>query len=119
MPTRTTNPPFLNGVPEMLILHLLSHKPMYGYELVGAIRSSSAHALEFGEGCVYPILHRLEAEGLLAAAAATVGGRSRITYRVTAKGRRGLAETVGRWEQIVGAVNRVLRGGPHDESVLA
>ena len=65
MKSKRTNPDFLNGVPELLILSLLSRRPMYGYELVQAIRQSTAGTLEFGEGCVYPILHRLEAEGLL------------------------------------------------------
>ena len=34
MAARTSNPPFLNGVPELLILQLLSQQAMYGYELV-------------------------------------------------------------------------------------
>ena len=63
MTTRRTNPDFLNGVPELLILSLLAGRPMYGYELVQAIRQSTQGTLEFGEGCVYPVLHRLEAEG--------------------------------------------------------
>ena len=36
---------------------------MYGYELVQAIREQSGGALEFGEGCVYPLLHKLEEAG--------------------------------------------------------
>ena len=74
MKTKRTNPDFLNGVPELLILSLLSRRSMYGYELVQAIRQSTRGTLEFGEGCVYPILHRLEAEGLLASKRETVGG---------------------------------------------
>lgn len=66
---RKSNPPFLNGVPEMLILKLLSRRPMYGYELVQAIRQATNEELQFGEGCVYPILHRLESQGLLKACA--------------------------------------------------
>src|SRR5262245_61792377 len=62
MGVRKANPPFLNGVPELLILDLLSRRAMYGYELVQAIRAASGGSLEFGEGCVYPILHRLETQ---------------------------------------------------------
>ena len=56
MNKKRTNPDFLNGVPELLILRLLSRQPMYGYEIVQAIRRSTEQTLEFGEGCVYPIL---------------------------------------------------------------
>ena len=86
MKTKRTNPDFVNGVPELLMLSLLARRPMYGYEIVQAIRQSTRGILEFGEGCVYPILHRLEAEGLLGSKRETVGGRSRVVYRVTARG---------------------------------
>src|SRR5437868_2804543 len=59
-PARNSNPDFLNGVPELLVLRLLARRPMYGYQLVRAIEQSSGQVLEFGEGCIYPVLHRLE-----------------------------------------------------------
>jgi PadR family transcriptional regulator, regulatory protein PadR len=73
-----TNPGFLNGVPAMLILQLLRRRPTYGYELVQAIRRATDHVLSFDEGCVYPLLHRLEAEGMLDARPELVAGRNRI-----------------------------------------
>src|SRR4051794_7447101 len=99
MNRRRPNPPFLNGVPELLLLHLLARRPMHGYELVQAIRASTDQAFQFGEGCIYPILHRLEAEQLLSARRETVAGRSRVVYQVTDKGRQQLAESVTCWEQ--------------------
>jgi PadR family transcriptional regulator, regulatory protein PadR len=114
MSTRRTNPPFLNGVPELLVLQLLARKPMYGYELVHAIKTTTDHAFEFGEGCIYPILHRLEADRMLSARRETVAGRSRVVYQVTDKGRKQLATSVAGWEQVVKAVDRVLRGGADD-----
>jgi PadR family transcriptional regulator, regulatory protein PadR len=119
MKTKRTNPDFLNGVPELLLLSLLSRRPMYGYELVQAIRQSTRGTLEFGEGCVYPILHRLEAEGLLSSKRETVAGRSRVIYRVTAKGSKQLASTTTTWQQIVQAINHALHGGEHGEPALA
>ena len=119
MKTKRTNPDFLNGVPELLILSLLSRRPMYGYELVQAIRESTQATLEFGEGCVYPVLHRLEAESLLDGKRMTVGGRSRVVYRVTAKGAKRFAATASSWRQIVGAVEGALQGGEHGEPALA
>ena len=120
MSTRRTNPPFLNGVPELLVLQLLARKPMYGYELVQAIKTTTDHAFEFGEGCIYPILHRLEADRMLSARRETVAGRSRVVYQVTDKGRKQLVTSVACWEQVVKAVDRVLRGGADDgQPVLA
>ena len=119
MTKRTTNPAFLNGVPEMLLLQLLAGRPMYGYELVQAIRASTEARLEFGEGCIYPILHRLEAEELLESHRQLVGGRNRVVYRITPKGKRRLHETVRDWHQIVEAVQLCLQGGVHARPELA
>jgi PadR family transcriptional regulator, regulatory protein PadR len=119
MRTKRSNPDFLNGVPELLILSLLSRRSMYGYELVQAIRHATHGTLEFCEGCVYPVLHHLEAEGMLAGKRETVSGRSRVVYRVTAKGSKRLATTVTTWEQIVQAVNHALQGGKHGKPALA
>jgi len=119
MSERKSNPAFLNGVPEMLILRLLSEGPTYGYELVQQIRSSTRDGLEFGEGCVYPILHRLEAQSLLKSSRESVGGRSRVVYRVTARGKAQLADTVASWRQVVEAINHALQGGGRGRAAMA
>jgi PadR family transcriptional regulator PadR len=119
MTRRRTNPPFLNGVPELLLLHLLSRRPMHGYELVQAIKQATNRELQFGEGCIYPILHRLEAQGVLSASAESVAGRSRVVYRLTPKGRKQLGDSVRCWQRVVGAINRALQGEDHAEPVLA
>jgi PadR family transcriptional regulator, regulatory protein PadR len=112
MAKKRTNPDFLNGVPELLLLRLLSARPMYGYELVQAIRVSTDGCLTFGEGCIYPILHRLEADGMLTSRRETVGGRDRFVYRVTPRGRAQLAERISAWEQVAGTIHKALQGGP-------
>jgi len=110
MTRKRTNPDFLNGVPELLILRLLAARPMNGYELVMAIRLTTNGRLEFGEGCIYPLLHRLAADGLLVSRRETVGGRDRFVYRATASGRKQLAERVGAWEQVTSAIRLALEG---------
>ena len=119
MARRRTNPDFLNGVPELLILKLLSQKPMYGYELVQNIKLLSSGQLEFGEGCVYPLLHRLEAEGALASRRENVAGRSRVVYRVSRAGQSRFQEASNRWSSVVSAVQLVLQGGAHGRVQLA
>ena len=113
MKTAATNPDFLNGVPELVILRLLAGQPMYGYELVQRIRASSGEQLTFGEGCVYPILHRLEDQGYLTSKRENVGGRSRVVYRVSRQGKARLAHATAEWQRVVAAVGVILQGGKH------
>ncbi|MDB5311732.1 MAG: putative transcriptional regulator [Gemmataceae bacterium] len=110
---------FLNGVPELLILRLLARQPMYGYELVQTIRLTSDDVLAFGEGCIYPILHRLESEGCLASRREEVAGRNRVVYRLTQAGRKRLETATARWEGITAAVGRLLGGGSDGSPFMA
>jgi PadR family transcriptional regulator, regulatory protein PadR len=119
MSTKKTNPDFLNGVPELLILKLLAKTPMHGYDVVQAIKLSSGSRLEFGEGCVYPILHRLEAQEFLTSSRELVGSRSRIVYRITKRGTRRLAECCDAWKHVVAGVTAVLQGGEHGQPAMA
>lgn len=108
MPQRRTNPEFLNGVPELMVLKLLSVRPMYGYELVEAIKRETKGTLAFGEGCIYSLLHLLENKKILSSERKKVHGRSRVIYEVTPKGRKRLQESTDRWLEVVHAVNTVL-----------
>jgi PadR family transcriptional regulator, regulatory protein PadR len=119
MSTKKTNPDFLNGVPELLVLQLLDRQAMHGYDLVQGIREASGGKLDFGEGCIYPVLHRLEEHKLLASKRELVGGRNRIVYRVTRQGRQRLADSRANWQEIMAAVSTVLQGNEHGKPVLA
>jgi len=105
-----TNPSFLNGVPELLVLKLLSRREMYGYEIVKAIQVETREVLSFGEGCIYPYLHYLEREKLVTSARKTVGGRSRNYYRITRKGGQRLAALSGEWDRINAGIALVMEG---------
>ena len=116
---KRTNPDFLNGVPELLVLRLLHSRPMYGYAIVEAIRSRSGGELTFGEGCIYPLLHKLEAQQLLQSSRETVNGRKRVIYRTTAAGLKKLEGSVASWKQVSEAVARVLEGDSDGELAAA
>ena len=118
MSTRKDND-FLNGVPELLVLRLVARQPMYGYEIVQAIRLTTGEALAFGEGCIYPVLHRLEAAGCLAARREQVAGRSRVVYRLTPAGGRRLDAATARWASVRAAVGKVLEGGRDGSPAVA
>ena len=107
---RETNPSFMSGVPELLILRLIRDREMYGYELVQAIQDQTSTVITLGEGVVYPVLHALEREGALQSRRKTVNGRSRVYYRLTANGSRRLADLTGIWVKLTHAVQGVLAG---------
>lgn len=111
MAVRPTNPNFMNGVPELLVLRLLRQQEMYGYEIVQAIRNQTDSVIAVGEGVVYPVLHGLEREGALRSWRKTVNGRSRIYYALSKAGEQRLATLSANWVSIAAAVRGVLAGG--------
>jgi PadR family transcriptional regulator PadR len=116
MAERGSNPSFMNGVPDLLILRLLHSREMYGYELVQAIRTVTNDAISLGEGVIYPSLHALEAQGFLTSKRKPVGGRTRVYYVATAAGRRKLDQLTSDWSRITAAVAGVVKGGKHVEA---
>ncbi len=116
MARRRTNPDFLNGVPELLILRLLKETPLHGYEIVRRIRLLSGTQLEFGEGCIYPVLHRLEGEGIIRSRRESVNERQRVVYRLTRQGRGRLEQSTADWNRVVAAVRMILEGEDHGGS---
>jgi PadR family transcriptional regulator, regulatory protein PadR len=117
MGARETNPNFMNGVPELLILRLLQQEEMYGYEIVQAIRSRTDAVIAVGEGVVYPVLHALQGDGALRSRRKTVNGRSRIYYSVTPKGSHRLAGLSEAWTNLAAAIQKMLTGGQCDEAI--
>jgi PadR family transcriptional regulator PadR len=107
-----TNPEFLNGVPELLVLQLLARREMYGYELVKEIQARSNEQFRFGEGCIYPCLHWLEKQRWLTSRRAEAGGRSRLYYRLTPRGRKRLNSLAAEWNRVAEGVGLIL-GAQH------
>jgi PadR family transcriptional regulator len=107
-----TNPPFMSGVPELLLLRLLAQREMYGYELVKVIRLATGEAISLGEGVIYPALHSLEQVGALRAKRKAVNGRTRVYYSLTAKGKRRLERLQSDWHRIQSGINASL-DAPH------
>lgn len=108
-----SNPPFMSGVPELLLLRQLQGAEMYGYELVKAIRTTTADAISLGEGVIYPVLHSLEASGALKARRKKVGGRTRVYYSLTSKGGKRLEKLQGEWERVQSGISAALGASVH------
>jgi PadR family transcriptional regulator PadR len=117
VPARETNPNFMNGIPELLILRLLEEQEMYGYQIVQAIRTRTDAVITLGEGVVYPVLHGLERDGALRSKRKTVNGRNRVYYSITRLGSRRLADRSRTWTNLAEAIRNVLTGEQLGEAI--
>jgi DNA-binding PadR family transcriptional regulator len=98
----------LKGHLDSLVLATLEDSPLHGYAVIERLRGRSHGAFDLAEGTVYPVLHRLEAEGFLASAWSDAAGRRRRVYRITRRGRSSLAKGRDEWRRFAGAVEAVL-----------
>ncbi|MGS0747897.1 PadR family transcriptional regulator [Halpernia sp. GG3] len=81
------------GTLQNIILKLLSSEvKMYGYQLTQRAKELTKGELEMTEGALYPLLHKLENEGLIFAELQNVNGRDRKYYFLTNKGKRQQSE---------------------------
>lgn len=97
------------GLP-LLILHNLQQGSKHGYQIAKEIRQRSGGVLDFAEGTLYPALHGLEKQGLIASFEADENGRTRRYYRLTEAGAAALAKEHDDWQRYTAAVNLVLGG---------
>jgi PadR family transcriptional regulator PadR len=98
----------LKGHLDALVLATLADGPAHGYAVIEELKRRSDGVFDLAEGTVYPVLHRLEAEGLLASAWTQAAGRRRRVYRLTRRGRSSLAGRRRDWLSFVRAVDAVL-----------
>lgn len=93
------------GVLEMCVLHLISQKPLYGYEVMKTVQAAFPGVYD---GSVYAVLRRLKADGYAETFTGdTSGGPPRKYYRLTAPGMERLGDALVEWRSIVGAVRRL------------
>jgi PadR family transcriptional regulator, regulatory protein PadR len=92
----------------VLVLAVLSHlrEEQYGYSLKKAL---GARGLEIDEGTLYPLMRRLEGQGLLRSRWRVEEGRPRRYYRTSAQGEQVLKGLEADWQQLSRAMERVLK----------
>jgi PadR family transcriptional regulator PadR len=111
--TRALDRELKRGSAELLILSLLDARARHGYELSKLIKARSGGRLTFHIDSLYPLLYRLEERGWIKGTwVEKPGERRRRYYKVTAEGRRVLAQQRKTWAAFVDAVRRVT-GGEH------
>ena len=92
---------------EPLILSLLSKGESYGYELIQEVKRLSGDKIEWTDGMLYPVLHRMEANGWIKARWEVMeNGRKRKYYSIKKDGQQALKEKREQWT----ALNSILAG---------
>ena len=91
---------------EPLVLSILQRGENYGYAIAERVRAFSKGEMEWTEGMLYPVLHRLERRGHLKSRWESVsGGRKRRYYSLTAKGREALSKRREEWQTVQGTLS--------------
>ncbi|MBI2687800.1 MAG: PadR family transcriptional regulator [Acidobacteria bacterium] len=95
---------------ELMILKTLDAGPNHGFGITTHVQTVSRGLLDVEEGSLYPALHRLEKEGVLASEwSTTPAGRKARLYRLTPVGRKRLAKAQEQWAETARGVNRLMR----------
>lgn len=98
------------GINELLVLSTLRNGGKHGYQVALDVEAESGGVFTFQHGTLYPILHRLEAEGMIRGSWSKGEGRRRKVYALTAAGQRYLEGETGRLASVMDVLLGLLRG---------
>jgi PadR family transcriptional regulator PadR len=99
----------LRGSLDLLILAEIGAAECYGYQILAALREKSGGRVDLRAGTLYPILHKLEADGCVASRWDDAAGRDRKWYSLTARGRERLEAHTREWLDYAACLQRMLR----------
>ncbi len=100
---------FARDINQLLVLSTLREGAKHGYQIALDVETESNGLFRFRHGTLYPILHRLEGEGLIRGSWAKDGGRRKKVYGLTATGRKHLTGETDRVGDVVTRLMRLLR----------
>ena len=104
------NKELLKGSTTMLILELLQQENMYGYQMIKELSQKSEKIFELKEGTLYPILYRLEDDGLVQSCWSSPEGKqmARKYYQITESGKQALFEIGELWMQMSDGIRQIM-----------
>ena len=89
-----------------IVLSILDKGESYGYEIIQKVRLLSREQLQWTDGMLYPVLHRLEHAGLVRSRwGHSPSGRRRKYYRITAAGKKALQRELAHWSMVDGTLS--------------
>lgn len=100
------------GVLDMLVLKLLETEQKYGYQLISELKEKSGEMFILKEGTLYPILYRLEDDGLVESCWISPKGKqmARKYYQITEQGKAALEEIGLLWAQMCDGIRQIMEG---------
>lgn len=100
------------GVLDMLVLKLLETEQKYGYQLISELKEKSGEMFILKEGTLYPILYRLEDDGLVESCWSSPKGKqmARKYYQITEQGKAALEEIGLLWTQMCDGIRQIMEG---------
>ena len=91
-----------------IILKLISENDkMYGYEITQKVKEMTKGKIDISEGALYPILHKLEADGILETEKVYIGKRVRKYYRITASGKLAITEITAELNDFINTLHLI------------
>ena len=100
------------GVLDMLVLKLLESEPKYGYQIIQEMKEKSEDVFSLKDGTLYPILYRLEDDGLVVSRWSEAVGKQvpRKYYEITQTGRSELQAIEQTWQSITKGISQIMEG---------
>lgn len=98
----------LRGSLDLMVLGVLAERSQYGYALQQSLKDASGGRINPQAGTLYPLLHRLEDQGLIRSKWDSGSGRRRKWYELTAAGRKRLAKQAADWYAYAEILRRLL-----------
>lgn len=100
------------GVLDMLVLRLLKSEAKYGYQIIQEMREKSEETFLLKDGTLYPVLYRLEDDGLVVSRWSEAEGKQvpRKYYEITEAGRKSLSEIEAVWNRISDGIAKIMEG---------
>lgn len=100
------------GVLDMLVLKLLESEPKYGYQIIQEMKEKSKEIFLLKDGTLYPILYRLEEDGLVVSRWSEPEGKQvpRKYYEITVDGREALSQIQVIWKHISDGIRKIMEG---------
>ena len=100
----------LKGNIESLLLSSISQQPIYGYQIIKELEQKSEGYFKFKEGTLYPVLHRMERQGLIVSRWQVLpNGRQRKYYHITSEGLASLVDKRSQWQDFTAAINLIIQ----------
>ena len=100
----------VRGSLDLMVLSVLAGGKKYGYLVQKEVREASGSRVELAAGTLYPLLHKLEDDGLIRSSWDASTGRERKWYELTAAGRKRLAAQAQEWTRLRGVRETTVGG---------